>query len=144
VDAEGNFSIKICNKTVNFRFTINLHSDDIEILHKIANTLGIGKVYLIKNRNSAVYTVNNFNDILKIILPIFKQFPLQTSKNLDFICFSKAVQLKLKSKGSGPNIKVSETDLITIKNLKASMNSGRLELKTSQLNKLTNQVSINI
>lgn len=144
MDAEGNFSIKINHKTVNFRFTINLHSDDIEILHKIANTLGIGKVSRDKNRNSAVYTVNNFNDIIKIILPIFKQFPLQTSKYLDFICFSKAIQLKLKSKGSGPNIKVSETDLTTIKNLKASMNSGRLKLKTSELNKLTNQVSINM
>ena len=89
VDGEGCFSIHP-NSTwtaVSFSFNINLHLDDIEILHKIANTLGIGKVKLVNNRYSAVFIVNDLNEIIKVILPIFEEFPLQTSKNLDFICW---------------------------------------------------------
>jgi len=146
VDAEGCFSISQ-NRTwtsVAFKFRISLHSDDIEILHVIAKTLGIGKVYQANTRNSAVFVVNNLNDIIKIILPIFQEFPLQTSKNLDFICFSKAAQIKFNSKGSGVKIKISKTDLTTIQKLRAGMNSGRVKLKETELNKLTNQVSINM
>jgi hypothetical protein len=118
--------------------------DDIEILNKIANTLGIGKVKLVNNRYSAVFIVNDLNEIIKVILPIFEEFPLQTSKNLDFICFSEAAKIKLNSGGSNLRVKISKTNLTKIRKLRASMNTGRVDLKVSQLYKLTNQVSINI
>lgn len=146
VDAEGNFNINPNRAwtAVGFRFRIELHLDDIEILHKIAKTLGVGKVILVNNRYSAIFIVSKLNEIIKVILPIFEEFPLQTSKNLDFICFSKAAKIKLNSGGSGLKKKISKTDLTTIKKLSESMNSGRVDLKVSQLHKLTNQVSINI
>lgn len=124
--------------------SINLHFDDIEILHKIAKTLGIGKVKLHNNRHSAVFIVNDLNEVIKVILPVFEEFPLQTSKNLDFICFSKAARIKFNSGGSGLRKQISRTDLTTIQKLRASMKTGRVDLKVSQLHKLTNQVSINI
>jgi hypothetical protein len=146
VDAEGCFCIHSIRTwtAVGFSFTINLHSDDIEILHKIANTLGVGKVRLDNKRNSAFFVVSSLNDIIQIILPIFEEFPLQTSKYLDFICFSKAAKIKLNTRGSGSRIKISQTDLTIIKELRASMNTGRVKLKVSQLYNLTNRVSINM
>jgi hypothetical protein len=74
-----------------------LHIDDIEILHKISQMLGIGKVYTytytagVKNRNSAMFIVWNIKEIVEVLIPIFQEFPLQTSKYFDFIAFSEAV-----------------------------------------------------
>jgi len=116
--------------------------DDVEVLHKIAKILGVGVVKINKNRNSAVFYVSKFNDIVRVILPIFQEFPLQTTKHLDFISFSEAVRIKLNLKGTKKRI--SKPDLIKIKNLKANMNSGRLTIDKEQLEFLTKRVFINV
>ena len=147
VDGEGTFSI-IPDKnwnSVSFRFSIELHVDDIEILHKIAKTLGVGEVKRDKYHrgNSALFSVNRIGDILGVILPVFQKFPLQTTKYLDYTCFYEAIQIKLNSVNLGSRKKISPTDLIRIKRLKTSMNSGRLTIDKEQLVKLKNKVSIN-
>jgi hypothetical protein len=83
---------------------------------------------------------------VRVILPIFQEFPLQTTKNLDFTCFSEAVRIKLNSEGFVTNkrVKISETDLIKMKKLRANMNSGRLAIDKEQLDNLTKRVSINV
>lgn len=56
-DAEGFFYI-YSNKNwtaVSLRFSIELHIDDIEILHEIYRTLGVGRVVSYSNRNSAIF-----------------------------------------------------------------------------------------
>jgi len=116
--------------------------DDVEVLHKIAKILGVGVVKIDKNRNSAVFYVNKFHDIVRVILPIFQEFPLQTTKHLDFISFSEAVRIKLSVKGTKKII--SKPYLIKIQNLKANMNSGRLTIDKEQLEFLTKRVSINV
>jgi len=122
-----------------------LHVDDIEILHKIAKTLGVGEVKRDKYHrgNSALFSVNRIGDILGVILPVFQKFPLQTTKYLDYTCFYEAIQIKLNSVNLGSRKKISPTDLIRIKRLKTSMNSGRLTIDKEQLVKLKNKVSIN-
>lgn len=140
VDGEGSFSI-VPNKTwsfVRFAFNIELHVDDIEILHKIAKILGVGIVKRV-GKNSARFSVFAINDIVTVILPIFLNFPLQTTKALDFACFSEAIQIKLNSISK----KLSETDLTKIKDLKAGMNSGRVTIDKEELDILTKRVSIN-
>ena len=146
VDAEGCFTI-FSNRSwtvAGFRFHIELHVDDIDILHKIAETLGVGRVRIVPNRNSAEFSVSRFEDIIRVILPIFNEFPLQTTKCLDFNSFSEAVQIRFLSKSSGSIKRISETDLIKIKNLKTNMNSGRLEINKEQLDYLEKKVSINL
>jgi hypothetical protein len=148
VDGEGCFSIH-SNKnltSVSFEFRINLHIDDIGVLKKIAKILGVGVVRINKDRNSAVFSVKKFDDIVRVILPIFQEFPLQTTKYLDFTCFSEAVLIKLNSESFGTKkiIRISETDLIKIKNLRANMNSGRLTIDKEQLDNLTKRVNINV
>jgi hypothetical protein len=63
---------------------------------------------------------------------------------LDFNSFSEAVQIRFLSKSSGSIKRISETDLIKIKNLKTNMNSGRLEINKEQLDYLEKKVSINL
>lgn len=145
VDAEGHFSINPNSSwtSVSFRFVIELHVDDIEILHKIEKTLGVGWVNKHKIRSSASYYVTNLEDIVRVIIPLFQEFPLQTTKHLDYISFCKAVQLKLNSENYGAKTRLSRADLIKIKKLKTNMNHGRLTIGDKELVNLHNKVSIN-
>src|SRR6266852_1390857 len=99
-----------------FSFTIELHYNDIEILKKIAHNLGVGKVYMVGNR-SAKYSVSAFQDIVSIILPIFNLYPLQTTKALYFADFSEAVKIVLNSKANGKRLRLTEAEILKIKNL---------------------------
>lgn len=70
-------------------------------------------------------------------------FPLQTSKHLDFTCFSKVASIK--SKYLEGDTKISKTELIAIKKkLKETMNSKRLTMNKKQEDNLRDKVSINI
>jgi len=146
-DAEGFFYISLDTRrtslNIGFKFSIELHLDDIEVLHKIAQTLGVGGVKLVKNRNSAVFSVYKFEDFVRVILPIFQEFPLQTTKGLDFTSFSEAVQIKLNTESEGSRKRISDSDLIKIQNLKANMNSARITIDKKQIADLTNKISIN-
>jgi len=41
----------------------------------------------------ATFTVSKFSDLFQIIIPFFSKYPLQGSKNLDFMDFCKIVNL---------------------------------------------------
>ena len=145
-DAEGTFSIVPLQnwKSVNLKFSIEVHIDDIEILHKIAYNLGIGKITLSTTNQSAVFSVNKFNDITSILIPIFQEFPLQTTKYLDFTCFLEASLIKLDMKKAG--LKITESRIagfLKLKNLKQSMNSNRLSISEEEEENLNQKVSIN-
>lgn len=120
-DAEGSFSIvKEKGNSFRFSFKIELHKDDIEILHFIAKSLGVGKVYLMGN--CAIFSVVALKDIVRVIIPIFTKHPLLTTKALDFSDFAKAVEIKNNSTTKS----LSDTEFSKIKNLKARMNSKRV------------------
>jgi hypothetical protein len=119
-DGEGNFFIGLNNNSIKFRFKISTHIDDIEVLHHIKNTLGIGLVK-IENNDYSVFIVQDFDNIKNVICPIFNNFPLQTNKRLDFDDFNKAVNIK---EIKGKKLTNSEKNLII--SIKNSMNSNRL------------------
>ena len=50
---------------MSLRFTIEVHIDDVEVLYKIAQTLGIGKVLKNKHGSSALFFVTKFEDITR-------------------------------------------------------------------------------
>ena len=93
-DAEGNFSIILNCAFVKFRFKILLHIDDIEVLKTIRSELGIRRIGV---ENSCFFIVEKYTDIKNVICPIFKLFPLYTTKRLDFY---KAVLIKNEIKNS--------------------------------------------
>ena len=127
-------------------FQIEVHIDDVEILYKIAKTLGVGNVYLGKTRPTATFNVSKFGDITSVIIPIFKEFPLQTTKYLDFISFMDAALIILNSDKERLAVaakNLSKRELVQLKKLKESMNSGRLEKYSKQEKILKKKVSIN-
>jgi hypothetical protein len=117
-DAEANFLITLDRGYVKFRFKIVLHIDDIEVLNTIKSKLNIGRVTIESKRDRCSFIVEVFEDIKNVICPIFKNFPLHTSKKLDFENFYEAVLIKDKK-----NISIADMEKITY--LKNSMNSKR-------------------
>ena len=118
-DAEGNFLITIDREYVRFRFKINLHIDDVEVLNTIKSNLNVGTVTLEKSRNRCSYIIQNYLDIKNVICPIFNRFPLHTSKKLNFNSFFEAVLIKDKKE-------LSKGDISRIISLKNTMNTKRV------------------
>lgn len=116
VDAEGSFYIAI-SKVCSFRFQINLHKDDINVLYHIHKSLGFGEVRSYKNYVS--FTVTRLKDIAQL-LNILKEFPLQGSKWLNYKDFSNAFYLYINQ---GCSIEV----LKEITKIKNNMNRLRLD-----------------
>lgn len=108
LDAEGSFYIVI-SRSCAFRFQINLHKDDINVLYYIHKTLGFGEVRSYRNFSS--FTVTRLKDIA-LLLKIFDQYPLQGSKWLNYRDFSKAFDLYLNSDRGAETLK----DILNIKN----------------------------
>lgn len=142
-DAEGCFSIVKDNKggNISLRFTIELHIDDIEVLYKIAKNLGAGSVLRKKTRDSAIFTISKFEDINSVLIPLFINFPLQTTKYLDFISFADAASIILNSKIL-KNKSLSSLDLEKLIGLKQSTNTKRLIINEEENKLLTRKVSI--
>ena len=103
---------------VRFRFKINMHIDNLDALNTIKSILQIGSVTVNKDKNYCSFVVQDFSQIRDIICPIFVQFPLLTSKKLDFQDFYKAVLIKNKNH-------LSDSDKNKIILLKNGMNSNR-------------------
>ena len=82
IDAPVNFQVFIDRKYLRVMFRINLHIDDVEILYKIKEFLGVGKVVI--GKSSAVYVINNTADLINVLFPILDQYKLLTIKYLDY------------------------------------------------------------
>lgn len=132
-DAEGNFLISFNHGYVRFRFKISLHIDDLGTLYKIQNMLGFGRV-VVERKTYCSYIVDKFDDI-KLIITIFKSFPLLTNKRLDYESFYKAILIKKDSK-----VYISEAEKAEILAIKQGMNRNRIK---SPSNIMVNIVSIN-
>ncbi len=131
-------------------FTIELHIDDVEVLYKIRENLGVGEIEIRKTRSSAKFYISNFEDITSVLIPVLKEFPLQTTKYLDFISFEEAALIKLNSNAISPTSQgrisynnFSAVNLVKLKKLKEGMNSKRLVIKPEQEKFLIDKVSIN-
>lgn len=138
IDAEGCFMVLVKNSTVSFMLQIELHKDDAGVLYKIQEMLGVGNIKFHKSRDSVLFYVARFEDIVEVILPIFEQFPLQTTKYLDFKSFKEAINIKLNYKKRDT---LTKTDLKKINNLKASMNSLR-SISDKELDILKKRINI--
>ncbi len=124
-DGEGNFSITLDRTYIRFRFKICLHIDDLEVLNVIKSNLKIGKIIVEENRNSCAFVVQSFSELKDVLCPIFTNFPLHTSKKLDFQDFYVAILIKAKSK----NGNLSDLDKEKILSIKEGMNLGRTVFK---------------
>ena len=124
-DGEGNFSIMLDRTYIRFRFKISLHIDDLEVLNVIKSNLNIGNIIVEEKRNSCAFVVQSFSELKDVLCPIFTNFPLHTSKKLDFQDFYTAILIKAKSK----NGNLSDLDKDKILSIKDGMNLGRTVFK---------------
>jgi hypothetical protein len=99
---EGWFMIqvsKVAGKTgwgVSPSFVIHLHAKDMDILYALQNYLRVGEVYVNKNGKSASYIVKKLKDIVNVILPHFKNYPLQSGKCIDLQLWLMCIDILVK------------------------------------------------
>ena len=97
IDGEGNFNIKITGleentfKNLQLTFQIGLHKDEIKTLEFIKNTLKCGHISQSNNRIN--YFVNDINSLVNILLPVFDNVNLNSSKYHFYLLFKKATFL---------------------------------------------------
>ena len=131
VDGEGNFDIRtVCLEKCYFAFRvrIKLHIDDLYLLNYIKERLNCGMME-IRDTNACLvfYTHNVLKDV---ILPIFDEFPLNSSKYLNFVDFRNAFFIYINSiKDRKQRSKRSEEVSNNIVLLKTNMNFTRTNFK---------------
>ena len=104
-DAEGSFIISTPNSTsangkkVSLRFSLTQKAHSVGILYSLQQFFGCGQV-IPSSKGCMRYVVQNKGDIINKIIPHFEQFPLQTSKGLNFNTFKEAAKIV----GSGDHL----------------------------------------
>jgi len=106
-------------------FRIRLHKDDLNILQKIQEILGVGRITM--NGNSCLFTITNVKDLRTVLFPLLDKYHLYSVKWLDYLDFKKAVLFLSESNST----RVSVSQLDWVKNIINDMNTGRTEYNCS-------------
>jgi hypothetical protein len=89
IDGEGNFQVFLDRNYLRAVFRIRLHIDDIAILFKIKDFLGVGKVSI--HGSNCLFSISNIRDIQNVLLPLLDIYNLFTIKWLDYLDFKLVV-----------------------------------------------------
>ena len=89
IDGEGSFQVFLDRQYLRVMFRIRLHKDDINVLQKIQEFLGVGRVVL--DGNTCVFIISNVKDLINVLFPLLEKYNLYTTKWLDYIDFKKVV-----------------------------------------------------
>lgn len=122
IDSEGNFSVSIQgtkNKLkVSLALKVTQKEHSMGILLDLQNFFGCGNISIDNRKENAYkFSVYKIDDILTKIIPHLDNYPLLTSKNLDYLDFKKVAFL-MKDK-------VHLKDVEDIQAIKKNMNSSR-------------------
>ncbi len=123
-DAEGSFIVSISKRSksnkwlVRASFEIGVNNKDVTTLQDLKSFFGVGKVSIRKYKNVASYSVTKNSDLIKIIIPHFTHFPLQTQKKVDFEIWTKIVNLFMNKEH------LSEEGFLKLLSLKSILNRG--------------------
>ena len=78
IDGEGNFQVFLDRNYLRAVFRIRLHIDDIAILFKIKDFLGVGKVSI--HGSNCLFSITNIRDMQKVLIPLLDKYNLFTTK----------------------------------------------------------------
>ena len=125
VDGEGCFMItpNKNDKNFTFRFIIYMHVDNKNMLEYVAQRLKIGKIYF--DDHFVHFKVSKQSEV-KIIINIFDQYPLNTSKNLNFLMWKQGYELYVSRKTSVRDLNEIFNEILNLKN---QMNKKRTSFK---------------
>jgi hypothetical protein len=134
VDGEGCFSIHIVRQPerpnrrgyrtgfqVAHQFVVTQGAKSVSCLHMLKDFFGVGRVYINRRLDNHkedlyVFVVAKRSDLLRTIIPFFQQFPLRTSKELDFQKFVKCLRLM------ETNVHLTHSGLLEIVEITQTMN----------------------
>jgi hypothetical protein len=112
---------------IQLKVVITQHLKDELLINKIKNVLNCGYVNKYSNRNAVDLVVSRFKEVLKIIIPIFKEYKIRGIKSFDFEDFCKVAEI-IRRKNH-----INLTGLRKIRILKSRMNKARYTNITSNL-----------
>lgn len=100
VDGEGCFSVSFSRRgkmrmgiEVRPSFSVSQHRRNREIILSLQRFFGCGGVRYSKRDQNFKFEVRSVSDLVKIIIPHFMKYPLQTSKKDDFLKFCEVCRL---------------------------------------------------
>jgi hypothetical protein len=107
--------------SVTFSVEFKQHSNSINVLYLLKEFFNDKGHISFSNKEKTIarYKISNLNDIVNLILPHFENYPLVTSKYLNFLDFKKAI-LFIKS---GEHL--SSDGIIKLREIISKMNTNR-------------------
>jgi LAGLIDADG endonuclease len=75
---EGNFQVFLVRPYLRAIFRIRSHIDDIAILYKIKEFLGLGNVSV--HGSNCLFSITNIRDMQKVLIPLLDKYNLFTTK----------------------------------------------------------------
>lgn len=144
-DGEGCFLVQIrTDYRIVLRYFITQRFDNKKLLDKVYNYFKIGYVYRKfqgndKRKTTFVYEVTKQDDIQNVIVPFFKNYPLQGTKKNSFARFTRIAKIV---KGRQDTRKLSNKELQEVWNLKLTMNTLHNELRTDISARLVPQIGL--
>ena len=129
-DGEGCFNVSIYKNskmksgysvTFSVEFKQHSNSNSINVLYLLKEFFNDKGHISFSNKEKTIarYKISNLNDIVNLILPHFENYPLVTSKYLNFLDFKKAI-LFIKS---GEHL--SSDGIIKLREIISKMNTNR-------------------
>ncbi len=134
VDGEGCFSIGFVRQPdrnhrkgyrtgyqVSHNFAVVQGARSTYTLEQLQQFFGVGKVYINRrydNHKEHLYRYNVYdrNDLLNVIIPFFRKYPMRTAKQQDFEKFAHCVEMM------GMNHHLTQGGIVEIANLVQTMN----------------------
>lgn len=139
VDGEGCFSVsfnlrKKLKNGIEVRpsFSVSQNERNKDIIFRLKEIFGCGSVRFSAKDNNYRYEVRSIKDLTQSIIPFFEKYPLQTSKQNDFILFKNIC----KTIKNGEHL--SQKGLINIINQAYQMNvAGKRKFTKDYLLRMT-------
>ena len=143
-EGEGSFSVSFnlrrkLNVGIETRpsFSITLNQRDLELIRALREFFGCGGIRFSRSDRTYKYEVRSINDLVKRIIPHFRNFPLEGSKRRDFELFSRICEMVMANKHRNP------FHLREIIELAYKMNpSGKRRYKKEELLRVLDEVKV--
>jgi hypothetical protein len=114
-----NFQVYLDRCYLRVIFRIRLHIDDIAVLHKIREFLGVGRV--VTEGRSSLFIISDVKSLITVLFPLLDKYHLYSTKWLDYADFKSVVVLLSES----DTTRLSISEIEKIKNIMSQMNLGR-------------------
>jgi len=80
------------NKHLIQTLSFHSHIDELPLFYKLKEILGVGHISL--EKNSVKFYISDYNELKYIIIPIFEEFHLNSSKYLNYEDFKLVFQMR--------------------------------------------------